>query len=167
MRRGAFAVLTAFLAAFLVAGVGCDGGDDDGEPTTSTTTVTGGVCEGETRSDVYSAGMEVPSEGGSFSVRLVEATPGPPAKGENSWTLLVLDGAGQAVEGVTLTVTPWMPDHNHGSPAPPTVRATVTPGEYEVSAIDLIMAGFWEVTVDIAPEGGEPDSAVFGFCVEG
>ncbi|WP_050433354.1 FixH family protein [Chondromyces crocatus] len=161
-RRGVM-VLVAALMAF---GSGCDGGDEDGA-TTTTTHGHEGVCEGETRGDHYSAGMEVPSTSGAHTLRLQQASPAPPVKGENTWTFVITDDTGAGVTGATVTVTPRMPDHGHGSPQPPTVSETGEAGEFQASAIDFSMAGYWEVTIAAALATGETESFVLGFCVEG
>ncbi len=111
---------------------------------------------GELEADEYSEGMVKECDGGLFSVAL-SSEPGPPAKGVNSWTLEVSDHSGAAVEGATLTVTPTMPEHGHGSQS----VALVTDkggGQYWVTPVDLHMAGLWEV--EIAIEEGETEDEV-------
>src|SRR5262245_51772512 len=130
------------VAAALLA-TGCPG-DDEGELVDA-----GYNCEAETRDDIYSMGMSRSGDGG-YQVVLVESDPAPPTKGDNSWQLRVLDPAGDPVDGMTVSVTPFMPDHQHGTP----VRAVVTPsganGEYAVTPINLWMPGLWKVTVALS-----------------
>jgi hypothetical protein len=151
----------ALAAALVALSAGCDGGETNGqEPPAS-------ICANETRDDAYAAGMEKQGAEGKLRVRLVEGDPAPPAKGENTWTIQVLDAAGAPVSGATLTVTPRMPDHGHGSGVVPSVMDLGTDGEYEISAIDLAMAGLWEVTILVTTGAGESDTVKFAFCVEG
>ncbi|MFT3838245.1 MAG: FixH family protein [Myxococcaceae bacterium] len=90
--------------------------------------------------------------------------PGPPLRGTNTWQLKVLDTAGQPVTGATLTVTPFMPEHGHGSQVVPTI--TADGDQYKITNLYLFMPGLWKVTVQ-AMNGATTDSAAFTFCVAG
>lgn len=81
---------------------------------------------------------------GELSATLVEATPSPPARGSNRWTLEVSDADGNPVEGLDLKAVLFMPEHRHGS-SPTQITETDVPGEYEVSRMNFIMGGVWEV----------------------
>ncbi|HSN96794.1 MAG TPA: FixH family protein [Candidatus Nanopelagicales bacterium] len=155
-------------AALCVTAVGCEGDDGhDGEHTHDTTTATG-VCAGETRGDVYSPGMQV--DGAAFHVRLASADPAPPQKGLNAWTLEVVDAAGAVLPGAditSITVKPFMTDHNHPSPDDPTIMTTGTTATYQVDGVNLSMAGYWEITVTVTPASGDAETFLFAFCVEG
>jgi hypothetical protein len=92
-----------------------------------------------------------------------------PAKGQDTWTIEVDDAtAGTPVDGVTMTVTPRMPDHRHG-----TTPVQVTPtgsGKYTLDPVNLYMAGYWEVTLSLgtaanSDAGSTADSAMFPICV--
>ena len=147
--------------ALVALAAGCDGDDDPVDPGETS------MCAEETRADAYAAGMEKQGDKGLIRVRLVAGEPAPPAKGENAWTLQITDAAGAPVDGATIVVTPRMPDHGHGSAKTPVVTAGGAAGEYEVTAIDLAMAGFWTVAVEVTTAAGESDTVTFGFCVEG
>lgn len=135
----------------------------DDEPSADAPPATG--CAADTRKDVYTPGLSKPA--GSLSVRLVASNPGPPVKGTNAMTFEVLDAAGQPIEGATLTVTPWMPDHAHGSAVKPVVTA-VGGGTYTVDEIYLAMAGLWQIKVGVQGAGGGPlEEATFQFCLDG
>jgi hypothetical protein len=125
-------------------------------------------CEVETRDDDYVAGLSRTGDG-TIEVVLVESTPAPPAKGNNTWHLRVLDSAGTPLDGLTVQVTPFMPDHGHGTPVTTEVTELAEPGEYEVALVNLWMPGLWEVTVEVDdPAQAEvSDSVVFRFCIEG
>lgn len=110
----------------------------------------------ELEADEYSEGMVKECDGGHFSVAL-SSEPGPPAKGVNTWMLEVSDHSGAAAPGATLTVTPTMPEHGHGSQS----VAEVTDdgeGQYTVTPVDLHMAGLWDVEISI--EAGETTDEV-------
>lgn len=149
---------TLVLALALGLGVGCsDGGGDDGATYN---------CEAETRDEQYLAGMQKTGTGG-VQVTLTSATPAPPGRDDNTWVVDLAMG-GAPLTGATVKVTPFMPDHRHGT----SVAVVVTPdaataGRYELSPINLWMPGLWEITIDVTPVGGQRDSVVFRFCITG
>jgi hypothetical protein len=172
-----FVKRTVFLLASVLAvaaGIGCSS-DDEGS------SGTGGACASDSRKDIYTAGLTKTT--GSMMVRLVESiaisgatrTPGAPHKGTNELTVEILDanGAplnltgpdGKFLPGVTVTMTPWMPDHAHGSAR----KTIVTPsgnGRYTISDIWLSMAGLWQLSVNVTTASGSQE-AMFQFCLDG
>ena len=122
-------------------------------------------CAAEKRADVFQAGLKKATSSG-VSVSLVEASPAPPSKGDNLWTLRLADAQGAAIDGATVTLVPFMPDHGHGSAVKPTVTSTGSDGKYSVSRVYLPMAGFWEITVTVV-RAGAAEEARFGFCIDG
>lgn len=112
-------------------------------------------------------GIELRTSRTRSVVAISDAVPSPPDRGDNTWKIAVFDASGEPMIDASLAVRPWMPLHGHGTT--PSVFEAVSPtaGEYEVDVFDLFMPGLWEFTVDIAAEDGEPDEAVFLFCVEG
>jgi len=149
MRR----VLWIALLLLMPALVGCETDDDDV-----------GICESEERDLPYEAGMSVEGDSSLFTVALDSADPAPPDLDENDWILSVSDAAGSPVEGCLLTATPWMPDHGHGSNNPESTDEGG--GSYSIVGLDFIMAGYWEVGVQVDC-GGETDTVEFRFCIEG
>jgi hypothetical protein len=147
------AILLLALSPIMAATAAC-GGDDGFEDDPVD-------CAVETRDDEFVAGMVKSGERLSFA--LIDAAPAPPDEGDNSWTLHVTDGE-EGVEGLALTVTPWMPDHDHGTPIA-AVATEATGGDYTVAPINLWLAGLWEVTIE-ASDGKSTDAAVFAFCIE-
>lgn len=148
----------AFLAlcASLVVLAGCPADHDDHEGAKG--------CAADARKDIYTQGLS--KSAGSYSVRLMEATPAPPVKGNNVMTIEVVDASNMPVDGATIAVTPWMPDHAHGS----AVRPEVVPaggGRYTVNKIYLPMPGLWEIKISVARVGATPQEAAFNFCVDG
>ena len=82
-------------AASLVA---CSSEHDEHTPSSS-----GGAasaCERDSRKDTYAAGLAKTSDG--VTVKLADAQPAPPRKGDNTLTMQVVDGAGKTVDGATL-----------------------------------------------------------------
>lgn len=179
-RLARFASTARFALASLLAGVGACGGGDGNEGDAGTTAnvvdasgLEAGIeagdfvdCTKDPRADHYVAGMEKAGNSGKVKIKLV-STPSPPIKGVNSWTVLVTDGAGAPLSGLTMKVTPYMPDHGHGSSVKPEVSAdAATAGSYKIEPVYLFMAGLWQTTIDVTTGSGQSDAAVFSFCVE-
>jgi len=119
-------------------------------------------CAEETRDDEFVAGMS--KAGDLWTFRLMDATPAPPDKGDNSWSVRV-EQEEAGLEGLNLTVTPFMPDHGHGTPIDPQVTDEGG-GDYRLAPVNMWMPGLWQVTVE-AQDGDQLDSAVFAFCIQG
>lgn len=123
------------------------------------------TCQKDPRVDTYVANLVKTS--GDMKVTLVSSDPAPPVRGTNTWTIRVADGAGNPVTGAAINVTPFMPDHGHGT----SVRAVVTPqadGTYTVAPVYLFMPGVWKITFSMpGPDGGAAPSVDFFFCVAG
>ncbi len=152
--------LVAAAAAFVVACASSDGGSDPGGSSGSTS-----ACAQDARKDVYAAGL-TKQTASAMSVKVMSATPAPPAKLTNELTLQLLDAAGQPVDGATLSVVPFMPDHGHGS----AVKPAVTPkggGVYDVTNLYYPMPGLWRVTVTVQMPNVAAQDVAFSFCIDG
>jgi hypothetical protein len=151
------------MAACFVCVAGACGGDghdehefDAGEFVT---------CVGESRADTYAPGLEKAGGEGTVRIRLIQSEPAPPVKGDNRWTVDVVDMTGAPLDGLTIEVDPFMPDHQHGTPVKALVTPTGAPGRYQVTPVNLFMAGLWQITIDMKTATGLRDRAVFSFCV--
>ena len=51
---------------------------------------------------------------------------------------------GSPVDGLTITIVPWMPAMGHGTSIVPTIAALGS-GTYALTDIDLFMAGLWQL----------------------
>ncbi|HZS40261.1 MAG TPA: FixH family protein [Polyangia bacterium] len=166
MRRWSHFGLVIFAAA-----LGCGGhgnqpsGPDLSGPLSTDMSIPGGPLCSDPRADPYMPGLTKPSVNGDFNVTLVGSVPGPPSIGNDTWTLEIADKSGAAMNGATITVKPWMPDHGHGT----SVTASVTPagndGTYTVTPLYLFMAGLWQVTFTIKSSTGTSDTVVFSYCL--
>lgn len=139
------------------ADAAADGGLDGG--------LDGGVgCEDDARGQTYMPGMSQMGKLSTLKFELVTSDPGPPVKGNNSWLVKISDPSGNAVTGATLRVTPFMPDHGHGT----AVKAKISESAkgYTVTPLYLFMGGIWQVTID-ATTDKLSDSTVFSFCIGG
>ena len=60
----------------------------------------------------------------------------------------ITNADGQPVDGLVLSVVPWMPDMGHGASIEPMVSA-VGGGRYVISNVELFMPGRWELRTSI------------------
>jgi hypothetical protein len=123
-----------------------------------------GGTGGASSCESFTAGLTQLGDEGAVSIVLESSEPAPPARGNNDWTIQLLDTASVPISDATVSITPFMPKHGHGSSVP----AVITPlgdGRYELNPVNFPMSGVWEVTVDVALAGGGTDKTMFTFCV--
>jgi hypothetical protein len=82
-------------------------------------------------------------EGGPLNVALY-TSPQPPVRGDLSIRYVVTDPQGSPVNGLTLSLTPWMVTMGHGTSVTPSVRA-LDHGVYEFTNVYVFMPGPWEL----------------------
>jgi hypothetical protein len=146
----------------LAAVVGCGGQSATPDATTGMLS----SCKTETRAIPYAPGLSRPSDSGAFTAVLVDSVPGPPIKGSNDWTVRILDGGGNPVDGLTVTALPKMPDHVHPTSVVPVVTAKGG-GVYDLAPVYLFMPGYWVVTLTLQPASGPSDTVTFPVCIPG
>jgi hypothetical protein len=79
----------------------------------------------------------------------VRTSPQPPSRGTDTIQLTVTQASdGSAVDGLTLSVQPWMPAMDHGT-STPTVTAQGG-GVYLVTEVYLYMPGVWELRTSVS-----------------
>jgi len=176
--RSSLSATALSVVALGVAAAACSS-EDGGDPVQHEEPV-GDRCEADDRAEDYSANMEKGGAVGEIMIKLVESRPvtqsdagpivgpiGPPARYDNIWTLNITDADGNAIEDADVRVKTWMPDHGHESNRKSVVR-WVEGAEYEVNPLNLMMPGFWEITVSVDDtEAGISDSVLFSFCIAG
>jgi hypothetical protein len=89
-------------------------------------------------------------------------SPQPPERGLDEAKLRLTGADGQPLDGLTLTVTPWMPEHGHGTSVSPTVTP-IGDGTWTVSNLYLAMPGQWQLRVDVS--GAVNDELVASFDI--
>lgn len=152
-----------WLAGVAIGAAGCDDGGSNDEAADDGMTMQG--CEAEERDDTYALGLE--KSGSAVRVQFVDAVPAPPDRGDNTWTLRVLDVAtGAPMQDMAVAVDPFMPDHMHGTSIPVDVTPMDEPGVLQLDPVNLFMPGLWEVTIDFTLADGTEDAVVFRFCVD-
>jgi hypothetical protein len=102
------------------------------------------------------AAETVASASGQLTIG-VRWSPAVPVKGSDAAELTLLDGAGNPVDGLTLTVVPWMPAHGHGTSIEP-VTTLSGPGVEIATPVYLFMSGEWQLRMTIT--GAMNDSAI-------
>lgn len=126
------------------------------------------ACMNETRADTFVVGIDKKGAAGNLDFQLMSGDPAPPARGDNTWVIQLSSMnagvVGGPIAGADLVVTPFMPDHGHGTPIKVNVTPAATSGQYQLSPINMWMPGYWETTVQ-ATDGATTDSAVFKFCI--
>jgi hypothetical protein len=152
------------LSLIAATAAGCTSSSGDDENTDGTYN-----CANETRATPYSPGMEVDGAGGKLAFKLVQATPDPPMSGNNDWVIeidsMADDVAGAPMAGATMTVYPYMPDHQHTTPIAVGITAGSASGQYELTPVNLWMPGFWTITIDATAPDGTKDTGVFDICI--
>ncbi len=81
-------------------------------------------------------------------------------EGRNEFDIHITDEKNADVEGAKIEITPFMPEHGHGSMWPPTVTEKGK-GLYR-AVVPLTMSGHWQLTITISKEQIE-DRIVFDF----
>ncbi len=102
------------------------------------------------------------TDNGHFTV-LAAHDPAAPVQGTGKLTLTVTN-ADVPVDGLTITVTPWMPAHGHGSNKTPVVTEKGA-GIYEVTDVLYTMPGDWEARIALK-NADHKDTIAFGFSVK-
>lgn len=119
----------------------------------------------------YAPGMAQKGTSGALTFELVSVGTSTISQGLDSWVIKITDASCSPVDGATVAIKAWMPQHNHGWTA-----ATSTgegAGTYDIGNLDLFMDGFWQITftatASVTSEGGVAasvtDSTVFSFCL--
>lgn len=118
---------------------------------------------GHTSETVHPLGS-AKSDHGHFTV-LAAHDPTAPVAGAGKLTLTVTDAhTNDPVDGLIITVTPWMPAHGHGSNKTPVVTEK-NAGVYEVTDIVYTMPGDWEARIALKSADHE-DTIAFGYSVQ-
>ena len=147
--------LYLILGVVLAAGACSDDGGDG----------TSYNCAEETRDEEFVMGLTKAGVDGRLEFKLVSSDPAPPSRGDNRWIvqLSTMTAPVMPVSGAAMTVTPFMPDHQHVSGETVIVTPTATAGEYQLDPVNLFMPGLWEITLRVT--GATEDRAVFRFCL--
>jgi hypothetical protein len=146
-------VLISASISVLAAGCGSEMGSD--------------ACTTSGRGDTYVVGLEHKGVNTVYDFKLMSAMPAPPGLNLNTWVIQInWEATGAPATGASLTVSPFMPDHQQGPGADtPQVQEMSTPGQYQISDINTWMPGYWEITIDAKTSGNVEDTVVYKFCI--
>jgi hypothetical protein len=97
----------------------------------------------------------VTSDSGQLTVA-VRTDPQPPSRGVVAVRLTVTGADGAPMDGLALSVQPWMPEMAHGSSTTPSVTARGG-GVYDLDDVYLAMPGTWQLRLTF--DGPTPDHA--------
>ncbi len=165
----------AVLALVVAFGAGCSSSSAPATPGGAEDAVgAGGLsgdvsCTTDPRVDTYTAGLSKDGAGSALTFQLAESDPAPPAKGGNTFEVLVTDSEGAPMTG-DLRVDLFMPDHGHGTSVVPVVSYDEASGRFTIAPLYLFMAGVWRITLELYADTDAKvplDHTAFYFCVEG
>ena len=124
-------------------------------------------CASDPRALTFTPGLEQTGKSGALKAKLLTIDPAHVSKGDNAWTLQLLDATDKPIDGATLTIKPYMPDHGHGSAIVPLSTPTGSEGKYAITRLNLFMPGLWQITItaDVPGSPAVTDAIVFSFCV--
>jgi hypothetical protein len=150
------------ISIVMLLGLAACTGDDGHEPVNCAKVMNAGEA------DTFVVGLEHPGKDGRYNFRMMSAGPAPPARGDNTWVVQInslnAGVVGAPITGATLKITPFMPEHGHGSLVPIVITPMTEPGQYQASPVNMRMEGVWEITIR-ATVGADTDSALFKFCL--
>lgn len=87
----------------------------------------------------------------------VRWSPSVPVRGSDAAQLTFLDAGGNPMDGLDLSIVPWMPAHGHGTAVQP-VTTTTAPGVQVATPLYLFMSGEWQLRMTIT--GAMDDAAI-------
>jgi hypothetical protein len=157
MGKVSFAAASTLLA--LAACSSSTSSSGDGGATADTS-----LCSSDPRAQSFTADMVQKGTTGTFGVKLISVDPWPVLKGDNAWTVQIVDASGAPATGAMFTVKPFMPDHGHGSSIIPDIEPGQGDATFTINRLNVFMPGIWQFTFTIT-KGTQTDSAVVTFCV--
>jgi hypothetical protein len=170
MIRQSMILSLGFCASLSILGCGSSG-DDGPKGSADASTDPGPVLECPRHtiagSDKYVDGLSKTGDSGVMKVTFKSASPLPPARGHDVWTIQVTDMSDQPIDGATIDFdkTPFMPCHNHATSVFPTATAAGTPGTYTIDPVYFVMTGIWTVRFKIKAPDARADEVVFEFVI--
>ena len=92
----------------------------------------------------------VASTSGAFTVTMYPQTGGV-VQGMNAVEIVVTDAEARPVDGLSITLVPWMPAMGHGSSTTPSITAKQS-GRYVASDVVLVMPGTWQLRASLTAQ---------------
>ena len=114
----------------------------------------------------FALGMQARVVEGGIQARLVAASPAPPLRYLNDWTVEFADAEGNALEDVRIeSARPFMPLHGHDGNLQPKLRGLSAAGQFSIADLNLFMRGPWEIQLRVHSESAGDGYVVFDVCV--
>lgn len=108
--------------------------------------------------------MRALGQSGMIRGELLDADKIPLGWYHNDWQVLFTGPDGEELTNVDLTkADSWMPDHQHTGGQTPMIEALDEPGAFDVTGINIIMNGHWQVRFDVTADGVS-DRVIFDVC---
>ena len=127
----------------------------------------GASCEELVDIPLFQLGSVLTSADGKYSLIIEDIDPNPIDQGNNSWSVVLKDNAGNVVPDAKIVLVPTMPKHGHGTfPALFLAKVGDAAGSYEIGPFDLIMPGTWLMTFTITGSDEAESTVVVSFCIE-
>ena len=121
-------------------------------------------CTMVTNDDTFVVGLEKMGQNQALDFKLLEATPAPPARFDNTWVVQINAGS-DGLANADLQVTPFMLKHEHVSAIHVVSTPMTEAGVYKLEHVNFSMPGVWQTTIR-ATAGAQTDSGVYTFCIE-
>lgn len=153
------------LPILILVGCGAGGGGGGADAPIDCSSVTADVDGSPV--DTFVVGLEKMGTAGAVDFKLMSASPAPPSRGDNTWILqinsMTSGVVGSPLTGASISVTPYMLAHGHGTPKTVAITAMSTPGQYQLAPVNTWMPGVWMTTIQVAAPAN--DKAVYRFCI--
>ena len=125
-------------------------------------------CTSTNEVSAFEIGAIFSSDDGRYSARVDAAMPETLGVGDNTWTMILRDGAGEPVLGATFDLEPTMPEHGHGT-TPALflgVESNDVAGAYEFGPFELSMAGLWRLSFSVREGEGSSATMSAEYCLD-
>jgi hypothetical protein len=153
-------VTCGLFASLLALACGSAPSDEDPEEPEASGGSGGASCAGRGQPLVPELVLSAAED---VDVKLLSLEPPIPVVGDNAWQVQVTR-TDVPLEGASLSVLPWMPDHEHASTKTVYV-SELEPGAYRLAPVFLGMVGYWEVGIEIAVSGEVLGSVSLNTCL--
>lgn len=96
---------------------------------------------------------------------LLDASPSPPRRYRNVWTLKVTDARDHLLNDAEVTaIRTYMPLHGHAGTPAANAEMTAVAGEIRAD-LNFTMRGYWEVQINVSSASAGDDYIMFPVCI--
>ena len=113
----------------------------------------------------FVVGLKAKGKDGKIDATLLDASPSPPRRYLNVWTLKLMDGHDHPVSDAEVTaIRTYMPLHGHAGTPAADAEMTGDAGEMHAD-LNFTMRGYWEVQVNVSSPSAGDDYIMFPVCI--